>query len=700
MIALGEQKTMSRNLYALLVGIDNYPNPNHCLQGCVNDITAIEEYLNERFDKKEYQLHLQTLKDKQATRNGIIDGFRQHLSQATVDDIVLFYYSGHGSQELAPKEFWQLEPDHLDETLVCYDSRTEGGWDLADKELAALIAEVAEKNAHMTIIMDCCHSGSGTRDPMQETKVRRFPTDKRERPLDSFIFTLDDLNGLLGTRGFKPEDNPTGWRIPKGRHVLLAACRDYETAKEYYGGDKHRGSFSYFLMDTLSKTNGKKLTYRDLFGRTNALVRSKVTDQSPQLEVNNPDDDNKFFLDGAIAELEPYFIVKNDKIYGWVIESGAVHGVQPPRDGETTLLALFPFDANIEDLRDPSKSVGTAKVTEVLPTKSKVDIEGVQNLAADGTSFKAVITSLPLPPLGVYFEGDEAGVTQARDALKTAGSNSNQPSPYIREEQELAKAQFRVLCRNQQYLIARPTDDRPLVAEIDGYTKESAENVIKRLEHIARWTTIAQLSNTAATQIKAGDVKIELIFTTEEASQSKQMRLQYKYNDGKWQPPEFKLKLINNSKNPLYFALVNLSDNFAISAPFFETGSVRLKPGEEAWALDGQDLILEVPDELWEHGITEYKDMIKLIVSNEEFDARLLTQDKLDAPRPPVSRDIDSSNQSSLERLMNRTQNRDIKAKSAAVKFDDWYAEEITSEWRKQNELPSTSTALLAILKV
>lgn len=215
-----------RNLYALLVGIDNYPDPNHRLEGCVNDITAIEEYLNERFDQKEHQLHLRSLKDSQATRKAVIDGFRSHLSLAGADDIVLFYYSGHGSQELAPKEFWHLEPDHHDETLVCYDSLTENSWGLADKELAGLIAEVAQNNPHMTIIMDCCHSGSGTRDPMQQTKERRLPADKRERPLDSFIFTLDDFNRLLGTRKVKPEDNPTGWNIPKGRHVLLAACQD------------------------------------------------------------------------------------------------------------------------------------------------------------------------------------------------------------------------------------------------------------------------------------------------------------------------------------------------------------------------------------------------------------------------------------------------------------------------------------------
>ncbi|MBD2214500.1 caspase family protein [Nostoc linckia FACHB-104] len=663
---------MRQHLYALLVGIDNYPNPNHCLQGCVNDITAVQEYLNERVDQQQYEMHSFILKNSEATRQAVINGFRNHLCQAKQNDIVLFYYSGHGSQELAPEELWHLEPDHFDETLVCYDSRTENGWDLADKELALLIGEVAESNPHITIILDCCHSGSGTKDPMQTAKERRFPADKRSRPLDSFIFSLGDLERLLDTRN--PEKHPTGWKIPRGRHVLLAACRDHETAKEYYGSGQHRGSFSYFLLDTLSKTNGK-LTYRDLFARTNAIVRSEITDQSPQLEVNHPEDDNKFFLDGAIAEHDPYFIVQNHRTYGWVIDGGAVHGVQAPEHGETTLLALFSFDANIDDLRDPSKSVGTARVTQVLPGKSKIDIEGVQNLAADST-FKAVVMSLPLPPLGVYFEGDEDGVTIAREKLRTVG-NGKSPSPYLREEKEVSQAEFRLLCHNKQYVIAKPTDSRPLVEQIDGYTPENAEIAIKRLEHIARWTTIAKLSNTAATRIKAGDVKMELIFTDEDLSPSNQMRLPYKYNNGTWQPPEFRLKLTNTTKKPLFCALVNLSDSFSISTPFFESGSIRLEAEQEAYALDGEELQLEVPDEYWEQGITEYKDIIKLIVSNDEFDPRLLNQGKLDAPRP-TTKNIQSPNQSSLERLMDRTQNREIRAKNNAVRFDDWYSEEIT----------------------
>ena len=206
---------MTNKIYALLVGIDNYPDSDHRLEGCVNDITPIEEYLNERFDRQEYQLYLQTLTDKQANRKAVIDGFRNHLRQAGKDDVVLFCYSGHGSQENAPPEFWHLEPDHLDETLVCYDSRAENCWALADKELALLIAEVAENKPHITIILDCCHSGSGTKDPMQETKERRAPADKRKRPLDSFIFKLEELEKLSDFRDATLRNTPLAGRSPQ-----------------------------------------------------------------------------------------------------------------------------------------------------------------------------------------------------------------------------------------------------------------------------------------------------------------------------------------------------------------------------------------------------------------------------------------------------------------------------------------------------
>ncbi|BAY46957.1 peptidase C14 caspase catalytic subunit p20 [Scytonema sp. HK-05] len=113
---------MAHNIYALLVGIDQYLPPVPRLQGCVNDIIAVKEYLEGRVATDGYQLHLRTLLNQDASRQAIIQGFRQHLCQAKSEDIVLFYFAGHGSQEHAPEEFWTLEPERLDETLVCYDT--------------------------------------------------------------------------------------------------------------------------------------------------------------------------------------------------------------------------------------------------------------------------------------------------------------------------------------------------------------------------------------------------------------------------------------------------------------------------------------------------------------------------------------------------------------------------------------------------
>ena len=73
----------------------------------------------------------------------------------------------------------------------------------------------------------------------------------------------------------RPRSNPSGWlALPEGRHILLAACRSGEEAKEYYAEGKTWGVFSYFLRTALEKTSGV-LTYQDAFKEARARVRAK-----------------------------------------------------------------------------------------------------------------------------------------------------------------------------------------------------------------------------------------------------------------------------------------------------------------------------------------------------------------------------------------------------------------------------------------
>ncbi|QFS52795.1 caspase family protein [Nostoc sphaeroides] len=660
---------MAGNIYALLVGIDEYLNVSP-LQGCVNDITAIKEYLEGRVDTDGYQVHLRTLLNKDATRQKIIDGFRQHLCQAGNEDVAFFYYAGHGSQEEAPEEFWSIEPDRLNETLVCYDSRSPGGWDLADKEMAKLIAEIAQKNPHITIIMDCCHSSSGTRGDIEaDTAERKAPIDRRKRPLESFILSNKDAEQLLTERSLAT--NPTGWTLPRAKHIFLAACRDRQTAKEYNVGGQRRGAFSYFLLDTLKKANGS-LTYRDLFKRTNALVRSKVANQSPQLEATVLDDLEQPFLGGAIAGRKPYLTVSYHKDHEWVVDGGTVHGIPQPSGDETTELALFPFDSCPEQMQELSAAICEAKVIAVMPQLSLVQISGIETLDPEMT-FKAVVISLPLPPKGVLITGESAGVKLARAALLSM-SLGNQPSLYLQEVGTFEDAEFKLLARNGQYLITRPADDRPIVAQIQGYTEKNAFQAIERLEHITRWTNIAELSSPATSSIQASAVQM-VIYQSGQEVKDATITLQYQQENGKWKSPTFKIKLKNNSNQELFCALLDLTDSYAVSPELLETGGVWLKPGEEAWALGGENIYPTVREKLWKQGINQSQDILKLIVSTSEFDATLLRQNELDLPFLP-ERDP-GRGRGTLNRLMKRVQSRDLRSAPEEEVYDDWITSQI-----------------------
>ena len=53
---------MMKNLYVLLVGINDYSAPNPKLKGCIKDIDQIEAYLNE-FCAKDYNLKIKRLEN-------------------------------------------------------------------------------------------------------------------------------------------------------------------------------------------------------------------------------------------------------------------------------------------------------------------------------------------------------------------------------------------------------------------------------------------------------------------------------------------------------------------------------------------------------------------------------------------------------------------------------------------------------------
>ncbi len=653
---------MTRTIHALLVGIDEYPTPIPTLHGCVNDIDAFASYLSARTGG-ESALKLKTLKNAEATRTAVIDAFRTHLGQAGAGDVALFYYSGHGSREQAPEEFWVIEPDRLDETIVCVDSRNAGSWDLADKEIAKLIGEVAAKGPHVAVIMDCCHSGSGTREI--GTVVRRAPIDLRKRPIDSFLVSPNEA--IAASRR---DLHSNRFATTEGRHVLLAACRSDQTAKEYPGDGRPRGAFSFFLGDALKGAAGVP-TYREMYARASALVLGQVAEQSPQIEATVDDDLDGVFLDGAIRATPATFTasVQNGS---WLINGGASAGIPAPTGSDATRFALYAFDAPAEDLDDPTRAIATASAQQVMATTSHLTLEG--GLALDPRqTYKALIVSLPTPPLGLRLEGDPAACDLARAALRTA-SYGGYPSPFVRESTDGETSEFRLLARDNQFVINRPNDERPLVAEIDGLNQAGAALAVRRLEHIARWTQTSRLRNPTST-IRPDEVKLAILVNGKDVSAA-EIRLEYQIKDGREVAPTFRVGMTNTGQRTLFCGLLDLTQRFRVSAGLLKAGCVALGPGQTAWGNLGEPITATVPDDVWARGIIEYRDLLKLIVCTQEFDARLLEQPTLDMPvRRAATRSL--TRNGSLNRLMRKVQTRELDGDSEPSAIDDWQTSEV-----------------------
>ncbi|MEO0888461.1 MAG: hypothetical protein AAFY54_21420, partial [Cyanobacteria bacterium J06648_10] len=196
------------------------------------------------------------------------------------------------------------------------------------------------------------------------------------------------------------------------------------------------------------------------------------------------------------------------------------------------------------------------------------------------------------PPLPILLEGDTAGIENLSQAIATAGPGQ-QPSLYVQAAQpnttDAHGAEYRVVAQNNTYTITASTDRRPLVSAVQGYSPANALQVVKNLEHIARWKTIVELASPSSSQIQ-GSVELKIYTGTQPSHEDAQemtdaqIRLEYQYSQSKqaWTPGRFRIKLHNNSNKTLYCALFYLTERFKVDVLKSDgvASTTRLLPGQ------------------------------------------------------------------------------------------------------------------------
>ena len=594
-------------LYALMIGIDDYPIAHHRLNGCINDQEAIKAYLEKEFPKT--RCKIKTLFNKKATRKNIIDGF-SHFAKAKSGDICVLTYSGHGSQSPAPKEFHHLESDQMNESIVCYDSRLEGGRDLMDKELGWLLWKASQnKEVHFLVIMDCCHSGSNTRNT--EYTVRMANTRNISTPAKDYLGFKDYVKTKVG--------KTHSYIVPKGNHVHLAGAKSDELAKELIVDGKVRGIFTFSLLQTLAQSGGQ-LSYTQLINQVRLKVFNQVDQQSPQVEGA---DQNQIFLGGQIQPLQLQ-VGYDGLAQKWKLNAGQLHGITTGTKNNPTLIELENGEQTI--------------VTKVLPTASEIK----DFLPEDYfQTFNARILQMEVPQLKVAFT--TKSTKKEKETLTAVLTKKKENTISIVKSKR--KAQYYIHATPDGFQLLKRGETLPVFRTVNSTSKSNAIDFWNKVKKVAKWVRYVELANPVS-NIKDTDLKIDLFKTTEAGNidddapdkkisrLSKTISFDYLKDGNEWHTPAFKAKLTNKSARNLWVSVLYFSKDSGITNELLPKHE--LKPKTSVWLRQIQDdmeyrtIPLELGDVFFQHGIHEITETLKIIISSDEFDTEFMCQEGLE----------------------------------------------------------------------
>jgi hypothetical protein len=577
--------------HALLVGINGYPKfgPRQQLSGCVNDVKAMAALLRGSYGFDD----VVTLLEEEANRDGILAALGDLAGRIEDDDILVVHYSGHGSQ-MTDRE--GDEPDGKDETLVPHDSgrAPHPNRDITDDELYAWIRQVTETTQNLTLVFDCCHSGTITRDVFGSGSRWVEPDERPASELPPSPVPPD-------ARGTARDTGPSDW-LPMGKYVLIAGCQDDESSYEHEAADDgsvvDHGALTYFLTQELAKAT-PGTTYRDVFERVRARVSAAHPRQHPQLEGTT---NRELF---GFRDFEPMRFVGVTRREGRTVTlgAGAAHGIVVGSEWDV-------YAAGTKQVGEGVHALGRVRVTAVRAVEADAAIASEETQSTIAPDARAVEAARPVtaPHLCVAIEAPAEYESQARDlgaALEPSKlaapaapgappdlkayviaprAASAQPVPQLGA---VERATWAVVGRDGRLAMpAHPIDKQDVVGLL-----------VENVEKLARYRNGLALSNDAPDSAVRGRVALQL---------------QIRASDGTWQDvrpgeggqivlhegDQFRLEVVNRHDVPVYAAVLDFGLTAKIDPLYpFNGASEPIEPGRSLILGERETLTLSFPDD-------------------------------------------------------------------------------------------------------
>jgi hypothetical protein len=375
---------------ALLLGINTYKSVNQ-LRGCENDVRGMSELLTQVFHFE--PSNIKTLLNQKVTKAEVTRQLRWLFKDVGEGDQVVMHFSGHGSY--MPDD----EGQGVDVLICLYDM----DWDnpnsyVKDKELREWTKELPE-GANLTVILDNCHSGAGTRMIVPlDASLEEGALIHVGATLARALAALPGRVSALATRDLASvadalhPDNPHavvvrflppppeiqrraaqlqvrrslthGSSEETMNHILLAACREDQTSADAKIDNDYHGAFTYYLCQTAT-AGGPARDRNEVIDQIKQSLAREHFDQEPQLEGPSAFKHGPLFARPVGNQPDPRRTEPNKP-------SSAPSAVdRPPDDSQRALLELLnklldTFQAaRAEQVRPDSRALATRQLVYV-----------------------------------------------------------------------------------------------------------------------------------------------------------------------------------------------------------------------------------------------------------------------------------------------------------------------------------------------
>ncbi|ODQ79285.1 hypothetical protein BABINDRAFT_162314 [Babjeviella inositovora NRRL Y-12698] len=293
---------------ALLVGI-NYIGTKNQLNGCINDVNNVAQFLQSHGFPKENMVVLtdnNTTQRSIPTGQNIRDAIGWLIKDAQPNDSLFFHYSGHGGQT---KDLDGDESDGYDEVIYPMDYEVNGH--IVDDELHAMLVRPLAAGVRLTALFDSCHSGSVLDLPyMYSTKgVLKEPNLAEEAGKDLLgavtSYMQGDMSGVMsrvtglfelatnGGENEKAHEKQRQTKTAPGDVIMMSGCKDNQTSADAKENGVATGAMSYSFIRVMEA--GKDQTYLSLLQNMREVLMGRYS-QKPQLSACHPIDTNLKFV--------------------------------------------------------------------------------------------------------------------------------------------------------------------------------------------------------------------------------------------------------------------------------------------------------------------------------------------------------------------------------------------------------------------